>query len=70
MTAVAHFLTEQRALLRELEYAIASVQAPILLLADPRDTLVPLDTVRRIARALPDAACNSSTARVIAEHVR
>jgi pimeloyl-ACP methyl ester carboxylesterase len=52
------FLTEQRALLRELgelEHAITSVQAPVLLLADPRDTLVPLDTARRLARALPDA---------------
>ena len=52
------FLTEQRALLRELgelEHAISSVQAPVLLLADPRDTLVPLDTARRLARALPDA---------------
>ena len=52
------FLTEQRALLDELgelEHAIASVQAPVLLLADPRDTLVPLDTARRLARALPDA---------------
>ena len=52
------FLTEQRALLRELgelEHAISSVQAPVLLLADPRDTLVPVDTARRLARALPDA---------------
>jgi pimeloyl-ACP methyl ester carboxylesterase len=52
------FLTEQRALLRELgelEHAIASVRAPVLVLADPRDTLVPLDTVRRLARDLPDA---------------
>ena len=52
------FLTEQRALLRELgelEHAIASVRAPVLVLADPRDTLVPLDTARRLARALPDA---------------
>src|SRR4029077_5267821 len=63
------FLTEQRALLGELgelEHAIASVQAPVLLLADPRDTLVPLDTARRLpppppaparglARALQDA---------------
>jgi pimeloyl-ACP methyl ester carboxylesterase len=52
------FLTEQRALLRELgelEHAISSVQAPVLLLADPRDTLVPLDTARRLAHALPDA---------------
>jgi pimeloyl-ACP methyl ester carboxylesterase len=53
------FLTEQRALLREevgeLEHAIASVRAPVLVLADPRDTLVPVDTGRRLARALPDA---------------
>jgi pimeloyl-ACP methyl ester carboxylesterase len=52
------FLTEQRALLRELdelESAIPSVQAPVLLLADPQDTLVPVDTGRRLARALPDA---------------
>jgi len=52
------FLAEQRALLRELdelEHAISSVQVPVLLLADPRDTLVPVDTARRIARALPDA---------------
>ena len=32
-----------------------AVRAPVLLLADPRDTLVPLDTARRLARALPDA---------------
>ena len=52
------FLVEQRALLRELgelERAIGSVQAPVLLLADPRDTLVPIDTARRLAHALPDA---------------
>ena len=52
------FLTEQRALLRELgelEHAISSVQAPVLVLADPRDTLVPVETARRLARDLPDA---------------
>jgi pimeloyl-ACP methyl ester carboxylesterase/uncharacterized membrane protein YbhN (UPF0104 family) len=52
------FLTEQRALLRELgelERAIPSVQGPVLLLADPQDALVPVDTGRRLARALPDA---------------
>ena len=52
------FLTEQRALLRELgqlEHAIASVRAPVLVLADPKDTVVPFDTARRLARALPDA---------------
>ena len=41
------FLTEQRALLRELdelEHAIASVQAPVLVLADPKDTVVPFET--------------------------
>ncbi len=52
------FLAEQRALLRELgelEQAIPSVQAPVLLLADPRDAVVPVDTACRLARALPDA---------------
>jgi pimeloyl-ACP methyl ester carboxylesterase len=52
------FLTEQRALIRELgelERAIPSVQRPVLLLADPQDALVPIDTGRRLARALPDA---------------
>jgi pimeloyl-ACP methyl ester carboxylesterase len=52
------FLTEQRALLRELgelERAVTSIQAPVLLLADPQDTLVPVGTARRLARALPDA---------------
>jgi pimeloyl-ACP methyl ester carboxylesterase/uncharacterized membrane protein YbhN (UPF0104 family) len=52
------FLTEQRALLRELgelEHALASVQAPVLVLADPKDTVVPFETARRLARALPDA---------------
>jgi putative heme transporter len=52
------FLTEQRALLAELgalEDAIASVRAPVLVLADPRDTIVPFETARRLVRALPDA---------------
>ena len=52
------FLTEQRALLRELgalEHAIASVRAPVLVLADPKDTVVPFETARRLARGLPDA---------------
>jgi pimeloyl-ACP methyl ester carboxylesterase len=52
------FLTEQRALLRELDEldrAIGSVRAPVLLLADPADTLVPVETARRLARDLPDA---------------
>jgi pimeloyl-ACP methyl ester carboxylesterase len=52
------FLTEQRALLRELgelESAIPSIRAPVLLLADPEDTQVPLGTARRLAHTLPDA---------------
>ena len=52
------FLTEQRALLRELgelESAIPSVQAPVLLLADPQDTQVPVGTARTLAQTLPDA---------------
>jgi pimeloyl-ACP methyl ester carboxylesterase len=52
------FLIEQRALLRELgelESAIPSVQAPVLLLADPEDTQVPLGTAIRLAQTLPDA---------------
>lgn len=52
------FLAEQRALLRELdelESAIPAVQAPVLLLADPQDHQVPVDTGRRLAQALPDA---------------
>jgi len=52
------FLTEQRALLRELselEHAIPSVQAPVLVLADPQDAVVPVDTARQLARVLPDA---------------
>src|SRR6202042_1301450 len=52
------FLTEQRALLRglgELEGALASVRAPVLVLADPKDAVVPFETARRLAGALPDA---------------
>ncbi len=52
------FLTEQRALLGELdelERAIASVRAPVLVLADPKDAVVPFETARRLTRALPDA---------------
>jgi pimeloyl-ACP methyl ester carboxylesterase/uncharacterized membrane protein YbhN (UPF0104 family) len=51
------FLAEQRALLRELEdleHAISSVRAPVLLLADPRDTIVPVSIARRLAQSLPD----------------
>ena len=62
------FLTEQRALLRELsqlEHALSSVQAPVLLLADPKDTLVPVDTARRLPATCPMPAWSSSRARAI-----
>ena len=52
------FLMEQRALLRELSVLAAvlpSIRAPVLVLTDPKDSLVPLDTARQLARALPDA---------------
>ena len=52
------FLTEQRAMLRELdelERAIASVRVPVLVLADPKDAVVSFETARRLTRALPDA---------------
>jgi pimeloyl-ACP methyl ester carboxylesterase len=52
------FLAEQRALLRELdelESAVPAVRAPVLLLADPQDQQVPVDTGRWLAQALPDA---------------
>jgi pimeloyl-ACP methyl ester carboxylesterase len=38
-----------------LESAILSVQAPVLLLADPADTQVPVGTARTLAHTLPDA---------------
>lgn len=52
------FLTEQRALVSELgdlTACLASVRQPVLLLADPQDTLVPVSTTHRLAAALPDA---------------
>jgi pimeloyl-ACP methyl ester carboxylesterase/uncharacterized membrane protein YbhN (UPF0104 family) len=52
------FLAEQRALLRELdqlERALPSVGAPVLVLADPRDIVVPVDTARQLTQSLPDA---------------
>jgi pimeloyl-ACP methyl ester carboxylesterase len=51
------FLTEQRALVRELDELVAlipSVQAPALLLADPKDKVIPLRTARHLAQALPN----------------
>lgn len=53
------FLTEQRALLRELgelEAAVKSVRVPVLLVADPADLVVPVRTSRRLAAMLPDAS--------------
>jgi pimeloyl-ACP methyl ester carboxylesterase len=50
------FLTEQRALLRELPElteAAASVRVPVLLIADPADQVVPVKTSHRLAEMLP-----------------
>jgi len=52
------FLTEQRALVDEadeLAQIAPSVRVPVLLIADPQDKLVPIDTARRLERLLPDA---------------
>lgn len=52
------FLTEQRALLRELpelEHAVPSIQPPVLLLADPHDAVMPAETASRLAQTLPHA---------------
>jgi pimeloyl-ACP methyl ester carboxylesterase len=52
------FLTEQRALVGELGGLTASlgdVRQPVLLIADPQDTLVPVRTTHELAAVLPDA---------------
>jgi pimeloyl-ACP methyl ester carboxylesterase len=52
------FLIEQRALVRELgdlTGSLASVRQPVLLVADPQDTLIPVRTTDQLAAALPDA---------------
>jgi pimeloyl-ACP methyl ester carboxylesterase len=52
------FLTEQRALVRELDgltAALPAVTQPVLLIADPHDMIVPVRSTRRLAAALPDA---------------
>ncbi|HEY2314561.1 MAG TPA: alpha/beta hydrolase [Streptosporangiaceae bacterium] len=52
------FLTEQRALVGEIADLTASlpdVRQPTLLLADPADTLIPVETTYQLAAALPDA---------------
>jgi pimeloyl-ACP methyl ester carboxylesterase len=53
------FLTEQRFLVREadqLASVLPGIRVPVLLLADPRDTLVPVETARRLEQSLPDAS--------------
>lgn len=52
------FLTEQRALVREvggLSAVVAGVAQPVLLVADPRDTVIPVSTTHQLAALLPDA---------------
>lgn len=52
------FLTEQRAMVSELDdldSAIGSVRAPVLVAADPRDRVVRFRTARLLAHDLPDA---------------
>jgi pimeloyl-ACP methyl ester carboxylesterase len=52
------FLTEQRALVHELgsiTASLADVGQPVLLVADPHDTLIPVSTTHQLAAVLPDA---------------
>jgi pimeloyl-ACP methyl ester carboxylesterase len=52
------FLIEQRALVGELgdlTVSLAGVAQPVLLLADPHDTLIPVSTTHQLAAVLPDA---------------
>jgi pimeloyl-ACP methyl ester carboxylesterase len=52
------FLTEQRALVGEaggLTTSLAGVVQPVLLIADPHDTLIPVSTTHQLAAVLPDA---------------
>jgi pimeloyl-ACP methyl ester carboxylesterase len=52
------FLTEQRALvagLPGLAASLSNIGQPVLLLADPHDTLIPVETTHQLATALPDA---------------
>ena len=52
------FLTEQRALMAELPGLTAvlpHISQPVLLLADPSDTLIPVRATFRLAAELPDA---------------
>jgi pimeloyl-ACP methyl ester carboxylesterase len=52
------FLTEQRALVSEIDGltgSLADIHRPVLLIADPRDTLIPVETAHELARLLPDS---------------
>ena len=52
------FLTEQRALVDEIDgltASLADVGQPTLLLADPHDTVIPVESTYQLAAALPDA---------------
>ena len=52
------FLTEQRALvceLGDLTASLAGVVQPVLLVADPLDTLIPVGATHQLAAVLPDA---------------
>jgi pimeloyl-ACP methyl ester carboxylesterase len=52
------FLTEQRALVGELaglSSALPGIRQPVLLLADPHDTLIPVRTTHQLAALLPNA---------------
>jgi pimeloyl-ACP methyl ester carboxylesterase len=52
------FLIEQRALVHELgglTASLAGITQPVLLIADPDDTLIPVGTTHQLAAALPDA---------------
>jgi pimeloyl-ACP methyl ester carboxylesterase len=52
------FLTEQRSLVREadgLAAVAAQVRVPVLLIADPDDRLVPVETARQLDRLLANA---------------
>jgi pimeloyl-ACP methyl ester carboxylesterase len=52
------FLTEQRSLVGEIDdltASLADVHQPTLLLADPRDAVIPVESTYQLAAALPDA---------------
>jgi pimeloyl-ACP methyl ester carboxylesterase len=52
------FLIEQRALVAELgglTSSLGDIRQPVLLLADPDDTLIPVGTTHQLAALLPDA---------------